>query len=142
MATGESWCNAGVKNIMSTAFSGTATMENLKLFFFSNDYTPAAGCTYSNLIEIGTSTGLAGTTLFKINFGTASISVGTTTVISMIYNENSPLEWTLTDTQTMYGYAIQGLTTSNMYYVKNVGLHSFEATDTYIINPLTLRMEI
>jgi len=142
MAMGESWCINGIKNLFYNTFHGTSAMEEFEIFFFSNNFTPTSSCVNSDLTEIGTSSGLGRITLESSLFGTAFVTVGTSTVISVPYKLNEGIEFSITDSQIMYGYALRGITTENIYYLKNVGLHSFVSGDTYTLNPFEIRIDI
>lgn len=142
MAQGEKWCTNGIKNLLYCNFHGTSALEEFEMFFFSNDYTPAVSCINSDLTEIGTACGLGRIKLTNSSFGTAAISVGTSTIVYVPYNENIGIEFSIVSAQIMYGYAMRGRTTNNIYYVKNVGLHSFENGDTYTLYPISLRMDL
>jgi hypothetical protein len=138
---GESWCINGVKNIFNSLFYGTTSFENTEILFFSNDYTPLNNCTNSDLTEIDAG-GLETFTLNKITFGTSTTSVGTSTVVYIPYSVDVPLEFNLTDNIIMYGYAMRGITSNNIYYAKNVGLHSFVSGDSYTISTLQIPLDL
>lgn len=141
MATGESWVINGIKNLLYSNFHGTSAMEEFELLFFSNNYTPLSSCINSDLTEIEAN-GLEKVQLVNSSFGTSAVTVGTSTIVYVPYKLEEGLEFNITGTQTMYGYAIRGKTTNNIYYVKNVGLHSFISGDTYTMNPIEIRLDL
>jgi len=142
MSLGESWCINGVKEILKLSFGGTSATEKTEFFFFSNDVTPSSGVVSGDLTEIGTSTGLGRKELVKSQWSAANTVVGTSTVVYVQYNGTIGLAFTLSSTATMYGYAIRGQTSGAVYYVKNVGSHSFSAGDVYTVSPIKMQMEM
>ena len=142
MSLGESWCIGGVKEILDLSFGGTSAAEKTEFFFFSNDATPSAGVVSGDLTEIGTSTGLGRRELVKSQWSGADTFVGTSSVAYVQFNGTVGLSFTLSSSATMYGYAIRGQTSGAVYYVKNVGAHSFSAGDVYVVSPIKMQMEM
>jgi hypothetical protein len=142
MAKGQSWCIEGAGNILYNNFHGTSAMEEFELFFFSNNYTPSPSCTNSDLTEVTAACGLQKVKLQSSLFSTPSVSVGTSVVVYIPYKYGDGLEFSITSAQTIYGYAIRGISTNYIYYVKNVDIHAFVSGDTYTLNPIEIRLDL
>ncbi len=137
MAKGKTWCTNGIKNILGTFFKTSDNSEDLELFLFSNNYTPSVDCIEQDLIEI-TENGLEKVELSKELFSDPVLS-GLN--VELVYNSEIGIEYSITGTQSVYGYAIRGKTSKNIYFVENFGLKLLESGD-FTFQPVKIKIKL
>ncbi|OPL13110.1 MAG: hypothetical protein AVO39_11090 [delta proteobacterium MLS_D] len=128
----------GMQEMMDAVFKDDATPENKEIFLFSTDVTIADDTVNADLTEI-TTNGLAKQTLTKANFAAATEA----DPIVSVYNTGTGIEWTATGgPNTVYGWAVRGVTSLKLYFARNWGLKTVQDEETVTINPAEFKLDI
>ena len=111
--------------------------ENWTLKLFSNNITPAEGDTAATYTE-ATFTGYSAVTLTRSISGTTwSTPTGTGSILESgcaksQYNPSTPIQWTATSTQNIYGYYYVGATSGKLIMAELFASIAYLAATTVI----------
>lgn len=137
MSTGSAWANEGVKDLLEQVFLDGATPEDKEVLLFSNDFTPVATMDDSSFTEITTNGGEK-VTLTRANWANQSA----TDPVSIRYNGATGVVFNITGALTVFGCAIRGVVSTNIYFAQNFGSKTFGNGDTFTLQPLDAIMDI
>lgn len=128
----------GIKAMLDAMFKTEAEPEDVKVALFSTDVS-IADATVAGDLTLHTTNGLAAITLTKATFTAATAANPSV----LVYNSGTGLSWTATaGPNTVYGWAIIGVTSGILYAARNWGLKTVQDEEIVSIEPAELKLAI
>lgn len=133
----EQMCIEGLQQVLEAVYKNAAEPEGKEILLFSNDVTITDATTNTDLTEITTNGGEK-QALTKANWGAASAA--DPTVIR--YNGTDGVSWSITGDLTIYGWAIRGVTSGDIYAAENCGVKTVQNGNTVKCAPIDVKLDI
>ena len=135
--SGPQWCIEGLQQAADAVLLDNATPEDKELILFSNDATITDATANADLTEITTNGGEK-VTLTKATWTAATAA----DPVASVYNSGTGVVFTITGALTIYGWAIRGVTSTDIYAAENFGVNTVANGNTVTINPVTINWDI
>lgn len=131
-------CQEGIREAADALLKDAATPEDKEIFLFSNDFTITKDTVDSDLTEIDNTNGCGKKTLTKALFAAATDA----DPVVCLWNGATGAVWEATGPETIYGWAIRGVTSGKLYQAKNWGVNTVADGNSVTVQPLEIKFPV